>query len=144
MGRRMQQPGHSPVPSTCWPSLQVGAAVVAEAGQVSCPVVCACASVLRITACIPWAWRMPACCLRMHSKAAQRHAQCLLLTLTHAGLRFQGVPVEQVGAAVALAAADNPGTLPLRAAERKTVEARQVGRVERPGCWFKRTRFVGA
>lgn len=44
-----------------------------------------------------------------------------------AGLRFQGLPVEQVGLAVALAAADNPSKLPLRGAERKAVEGRQVG-----------------
>jgi len=43
------------------------------------------------------------------------------------GLRFEGVPLEQVGVAVALATADNPSLLPLRATERKAVEARQVG-----------------
>ncbi|KAI7837322.1 hypothetical protein COHA_008837 [Chlorella ohadii] len=43
-----------------------------------------------------------------------------------AGLRFEGVPLEQVGVAVALATADNPSLLPLRATERKAVEARQA------------------
>ena len=38
--------------------------------------------------------------------------------------------MEQVGLAVALAAADDPNQLPLRGAERKAVEARQVGRLQ--------------
>lgn len=54
--------------------------------------------------------------------------QILLFSLPMcAGLRFEGLPVDQVGIAVAMAAADKPSTLPLRAAERKAVEARQVG-----------------
>lgn len=59
--------------------------------------------------------------------ASQQDASHVDVLAFPAGLRWDGLSVEQVGLAIALAAAINPGKVPLRDSERRALAARQVG-----------------
>lgn len=74
---------------------------------------------------LPAGWNAPKLPLAISAPRRPMHPRCCPWTLP-AGLRWEGLAVEQVGLAVALATAINPQQLPLTPAERKALNDRQV------------------